>query len=97
MDLINEFVKKLLNWQFCKIAMFTSLANILKLNDDAQHPEKLQKEFQLHLFKICRHDVSLARNLFQLSVEKVKEKLQSHMIDTINESGFLAWRLQISG
>ena len=62
-DLINEFAKKLLNWQFCKVAIFGSLVDIWKLNNDAQHPEKQQKisnriylkfaDMTHHLQEIC--------------------------------------------
>ena len=71
--------------------MFSSLADISNLDDDlktndAQHLDKLESEFKSYFPELSRDDLSLARNLFQLSSEKVEDKLQDQFIDMKNES-----------
>ena len=94
-DLINGFIKKLSNWrhkvQKGHFAMFTGLADISHLNNElktniAQHLEKLDCEFRSYFPKLSRDDLSLARNSFQLSSEKVEDKLQDQFIDMKNDS-----------
>ena len=71
--------------------MFISLADISNLDDKlkinvAQHLEKLKCEFKTYFSEISRDDLSLARNPFRHSSEKVKEKLQDQFIDMKNDS-----------
>ena len=71
--------------------MCNSLANISNLGDElktntAQHLEKLECEFKTYFHKISRDDLSLARNPFRLSSEKVEDELQDQFIDMKNDS-----------
>ena len=80
--LIYEFAEKLISWsheeQKGHFAMFNSLADVSKLynalnTDDAQYPQKSQKEFKLCLSKICEQDLSISRNFFKFFAEKVEK------------------------
>ena len=95
MDLINAYVEKLSNWrrkvQNGNFAMFSNLADISKLDealktDVAQHLENLEGEFKSYFSEAVGDDLSLARNPFQLSPEKVKDELQDQLIDLKNDS-----------
>ena len=95
MDLINGFIEKLSNWrrkvQKGNFAMFTSLTDISHLDDDlktnvAQHLKKLECEFRSYFSELSRDDLSLARNPFRLSSEKVEDELQDQFIDMKNDS-----------
>ena len=93
--MINAFIEKLSNWrrkvQKGNFSMFSSLVDISNLDDDlktnvAQQLEKLECEFKTCFSKISRDDLSLARNPFRLSSEKVKDELQDQFIDMKNDS-----------
>ena len=84
MDLIIGFIEKLSSWrrqvQKGNFAMFASLADIYQYHLDdklktnvAQHIEKLECEFKSYFPKLSRDDLSLARNPFRLSSEKVED------------------------
>ena len=71
--------------------MFTSLADIYHLDDEqktnvAQYLEKLECEFKKYFPEHSRDDLSLARNMFRLSSEKVEDELQNQFIDMKNDS-----------
>ena len=94
-DLINGFIKKLSNWRRKVLkgsfAMFTSLADISHLDDEpktnvAQHLEKVECEFRSYFPELSRDDLSLAKNPFRLSSEKVEDELQNQFIDMKNDS-----------
>jgi len=94
-DLINAFVEKLLNWrrkvQKGNLAMFSNLADISDLDealktDVAQHLENLESEFKSYFPEAIGDDLSLARNPFRLSPEKVEDELQDQLIDLKNDS-----------
>ena len=66
--------------------MFSSLADISNLDDElktnvAQHLEKMECEFKTYFPEISRSDLSLAKNPFRLSSEKVEDELQNQFID----------------
>ena len=65
-------------------ADISHLDNELKTNV-AQHLEKLECEFRSYFFKFSRDDLSLARNLFRFSSEKVEDELQDQFIDMKND------------
>ena len=97
-DLIITFIEKLSNWrrelQKGNFSMFSSLADIFNLDDElktnvAQHLEKLEREFKTYFPEISRDDLSLARNPFRLSSEKVEDELQDQSIDMKNDSSCL--------
>ena len=52
----------------------------------AQHLEKLECEFRPYFPELSRGDMSLARNPFRLSSEKVEDELQDQFIDMKNDS-----------
>ena len=94
-DLINGFIAKLSNWrrkvQKGNFAMFASLADISHLDDElktnvAQHLEKLECESRSYFPELSRDDLTLARNPFRLSSEKVEDELQDQFIDMKNDS-----------
>ena len=90
-DLINAFVEKLSNWRHKvrngNLAMFSDLADIFELDealiktDVAQDLKSLESEFKSYFSEAVGDDLSLARNPFRLSPEKVKDKLQDQLID----------------
>ena len=93
-DLINAFVVKLSNWrrkvQKGNFAMFSNLTDISELDealktDVAQHLEILESEFKSYLPKAIGDDLSLARNPFRLSPEKVENELQDQLIELKND------------
>ena len=61
------------------------LDNELKTNV-AQHLEKLECEFRSYFPELSRDDLSLAKDPFRLSSEKVQDELQDQFIDTKNDS-----------
>ena len=94
-DLINAYVKKLSNWrskvQNGNFAMLSNPADIFELDealktDVAQHLENLESEFKSYFPEAVGDDLSLARNPFRLSPEKVKDELQDQLIDLKNDS-----------
>ena len=94
-DLINPFIEKLSNWrrkvQKGNFSMFSSLTDVSNLDDKlkanvVQHLEKLECKFKIYFPEISKDDVSLARNPFRLSSEKVEDKLQNKFIDMKNDS-----------
>ena len=97
-DLINAFIEKLSNWrrkvQKGNFSIFSNLADISNLDDElktnvAQHLEKLECEFKTYFPEISRDDLSLAKNPFRLSSEKVEDELQDQSIDMKNDSSCL--------
>ena len=71
--------------------MFASLADISHLNNElktnvAQHLEKLECEFRSYFPELSRDDLSLAKDPFRLSSEKVEDKQQDQFIDMKNDS-----------
>ena len=71
--------------------MFSALADISNLDDElktnvVQHHQKLECEFKTYFSEISRDDLSLARNPFRLSSEKVEDKLLDQFIDMENDS-----------
>ena len=94
-DLVNGFIEKLSNRrrkvQTGNFAMFTSLADNSHLDDElktivAQHLEKLQCDFRSYFPELCRDDLSLAKDPFRLSSEKVEDELQDQFSDMKNDS-----------
>ena len=93
--LINAFEEKLSNWgrkvQNGNLAMFSNLADFSELDealktDIAQHFENLESKFKSYFPEAVGDDLSLARNPFRLSPEKVKDELQDQLIDLKNVS-----------
>ena len=71
--------------------MFAILADISHLNNElktnvAQHLEKLECEFRSYFPELSRDDLSLAKDPFRLSSEKVEDKQQDQFIDMKNDS-----------
>ena len=67
------------------------MVDISHLDDElktnvAQHLEKLECEFRSYFPELSRDDLSLARNPFRLSSEKVEDELQDQFIDMKNDS-----------
>ena len=61
------------------------LDNELKTNV-AQHLEKLECEFRSYFPELSRNDLSLAKDPFRLSSEKIQDELQDQFIDMKNDS-----------
>ena len=71
--------------------MFSNLADIFESDETlktnvAQHLENLESEFKSYFPEAVGDDLSLARNPFRLSPEKVKDELQDQLIDLKNDS-----------
>ena len=71
--------------------MFTSLADISNLDDElktnvVQHLEKLECELKSYFSEFTKDSLSLERNSFWLSSEKVEDKLHNPFIDMKNDS-----------
>ena len=94
MNLINAFIEKLSNWkhkvQKGNFSMFSSLADVSTLDDElktnvAQHLDKMECKFKTYFPEISKDDLSLERNSFRLSSEKVEDELQDQFIDMKND------------
>ena len=71
--------------------MFSNLADIFESDETlktnvAQHLENLESEFKSYFPEAVGDGLSLARNPFRLSPEKVKDELQDQLIDLKNDS-----------
>ena len=65
--------------------MFASLADISHLNNElktnvAQHLEKLECEFRSYFPELSRDDLSLAKDPFRLSSEKVETNSRINLL-----------------
>ena len=71
--------------------MFSSLADISNLDEElktnvAKYLENMDCKFKKYFPEISRDDLSLARNPFRPSSEKVEDELQDQFIDMKNDS-----------
>ena len=78
--------------------MFSSLADISNLDDElktnvAQYLKKMECKFKTYFTEISRNDLSLARNPFRPSSEKVEDELQDQFIHMKNDSNCQAFQV----